>query len=133
MSVLERLTEAQNSHDADRMAQCFAEDYRSAQPVHPGREFTGREQVRANWTAVFAGVPDFRADMVASCDDGDREWGEFDWYGHYADGSRFAMRGVIIATIRDDRIAEARLYMDPVEESEQDIEAAVEELYRPPS
>jgi hypothetical protein len=42
------------------------------------------------------------------------------------------MCGVIIATIRDDRIAAARLYVEPVEHSEEDIDAAVEELYRPP-
>jgi ketosteroid isomerase-like protein len=132
-SILEHLTDAQNAHDAERMAGYFADDYRSAMPVHPGREFTGREQVLTNWTSVFAGVPDFRADLVASCRDGDREWGEVDWQGHHTDGSRFAMRGVIIATVRDDRIAAARLYMEPVEETEQDIDAAVEELYRPPS
>jgi len=42
------------------------------------------------------------------------------------------MCGVIIATIRDDRIAAARLYVEPVEHIEEDIDAAVEELYRPP-
>jgi ketosteroid isomerase-like protein len=131
-SVLERLTEAQNAHDAERMASCFAEDYRSAQPAHPGREFTGRAQVLDNWTSVFAGVPDFRAELVASCADGAVEWGEFDWSGHHTDGSPFAMRGVIVATIHDDLIASARLYMEAVEQAEQDIEAAVEELYHPP-
>jgi hypothetical protein len=35
-SMLERLQEAQNVHDAQRMASYFAEDYLSAQPVHPG-------------------------------------------------------------------------------------------------
>ena len=47
-------------------------------------------------------------------------------------GHPFAMRGIIIATIRDSRIAAARLYIEPVEHSGEDIEAAVEELYRPP-
>jgi hypothetical protein len=42
------------------------------------------------------------------------------------------MCGVIIATIRDDRIAAARLYVEPVESIEEDIDAAVEQLYRPP-
>jgi hypothetical protein len=42
------------------------------------------------------------------------------------------MRGVIIATVRDGLIAEARLYMEPVDEGGEDIEAAVEQLYRPP-
>jgi hypothetical protein len=42
------------------------------------------------------------------------------------------MRGVIIAIVRDDLIAEARLYMEPVDASGEDIDAAVELLYRPP-
>ena len=131
--MLERLTEAQNAHDAVRMASCFAEDYVSAQPVHPGRAFTGRAQVLANWTAVFAGIPDFRGELLASSVDGTTEWGELDWQGQHTDGSPFAMRGVIILTVRDDLIAGARLYMEPVDRSGSDIEASVQELYRPTS
>jgi hypothetical protein len=115
------------------MASCFADDYVSDQPAHPGRAFTGNAQVLANWTAVFAGVPDFHAELLASSVDGQTEWGELDWRGEHLDGSAFAMRGVIIATVRDDLIATARLYMEPVDPGDQDIEAAVEELYRPPS
>ena len=133
MRILERLTEAQNAHDAQRMASHFAADYDSSQPVHPGRAFKGSAQVLANWTAVFEGVPDFHAELLASCVDGDTEWGEFDWQGQHSDGSPFAMRGVIIVTVRDDLIAGARLYMEPVDRTDQDIEAAVEELSRPPS
>jgi ketosteroid isomerase-like protein len=131
--MLERLTEAQNAHDAQRMASCFAEDYLSAQPVHPGRAFSGRAQVLANWSAVFEGVPDFHADLLASSLDGETEWGEFDWRGRHTDGSPFAMRGVVIAVVRDDLIAEARLYMEPVDRGGDDIDASVEQLYRPPT
>jgi len=131
-SILERLTEAQNAHDAERMASCFADDYVSVQPVHPDRAFTGRAQVLENWSAVFAGVPDFRAELLAGARDGETEWGELDWRGRHRDGSPFAMRGVVIATVRDDLIAEAHLYMEPVAQDGQDIAAAVEQLYRPP-
>jgi len=131
-TVLERLVEAQNAHDADLFASYFADDYQSDQPAHPGRRFTGRAQVLENWSAVFAGVPDFRAELVAGCRAQDVEWGEVSWRGHHTDGSDFAMCGVIIATIRGDRIAAARLYVEPVEATDEDIEAAVEQLYRPP-
>ncbi len=131
-SVLERLTQAQNSHDPQRFASCFTDYYRSDQPAHPDRTFSGRVQVLENWTSVFAGVPDFRAELLASCRNGDVEWGEVDWSGHYVDGSPFAMRGVIIATVRDDQIEAARLYVEPVEHSGPDIDAAVRDLYRPP-
>ena len=131
-TVLERLTEAQNAHDVDLFASYFTREYQSDQPAHPGRSFSGRAQVHENWTSVFAGVPDFLAELVATCRDGDREWGEVDWRGHHADGSAFAMRGVIIATIRDERIASARLYVEPVEHRDEDIQTAVQQLYRVP-
>jgi ketosteroid isomerase-like protein len=130
-TVLESLIEAQNAHDAERLAASFTDDYRSEQPTHPGRAFSGRGQVLQNWTSVFAGVPDFRAELVASCRDGDVEWGEVHWRGHHVDGTTFAMRGVIIATIHDGKIAAARLYVEPVEQSGTDIDASVEQLYRP--
>ena len=131
-SVLERLTDAQNAHDVDLFASFFTHDYQSEQPAHPGRRFSGPAQVHENWSSVFAGVPDFRAELLANCREGDVEWGEVSWLGHHTDGSGFAMCGVIIATIRDGRIAAARLYVEPVEADEEDIAAAVEQLYRPP-
>ena len=131
-TVLERLVDAQNAHDADLFASYFADDYQSDQPAHPGRRFSGRAQVLENWSSVFAGVPDFRAEILAACGDQDVEWGEVSWRGHHVDGSDFAMCGVIIATVRDDRIASARLYVEPVESADEDINAAVEQLYRPP-
>jgi ketosteroid isomerase-like protein len=86
-TILDRITEAQNRHDAELFASYFMDDYRSVQPVHPTRAFSGRAQVLANWSAVFAGVPDVHAQMQATCTDGDDEWGEFDWRGHHPDGS----------------------------------------------
>jgi hypothetical protein len=129
-TMLERLTEAQNAHDAERLASMFAADYRSAQPAHPHRVFTGSSQVLANWTSMFEGIPDFVGRVVASCVDGEVEWGELDWSGTHADGSPFAMRGVTILTIRDDLIAEGRLYMEPVELDGAAIDAVVRDLSR---
>ena len=131
VSMLERLTVAQNARDAASFAAYFADDYQSDQPAHPARAFAGSAQVLENWTSVFDGVPDFEAELLASCRDGDVEWGEVDWRGHHRDGSTFAMRGVLILTIRDGLVAEGRLYVEPVEDSGDDIRAAVDELYRP--
>jgi ketosteroid isomerase-like protein len=131
--MLVRLRDATNSRDARRVASLFAEDYRSAQPLHPGRAFGGREQVFENWSSVFQGVPDFTSELVASSVDGDTEWGEWEWRGHHADGSTFAMRGITVLIIQDDLVAEARLYMEPVDPRGEDIDAAVQELYKPPS
>ena len=128
----ERLEEAMSSHDAGGVASLFAEDYQSAQPLYPRRAFGGRAQVLQNWTAVFEGVPDFTAELVASTADGETEWGEWDWRGRHTDGSAFAMRGITILTVRDDLVAAARLYMEPVDTEGGDIDAAVQELYQSP-
>lgn len=122
-----------NSHDAGRVAALFAADYTSAQPAHPSRGFGGRAQVLANWSAVFQGVPDFTAELVASSVEGVTEWGEWDWKGRHHDGSPFGMRGVTVLVVRDGLVARGRLYMEPVDEGGEDIDAAVRQLYKPPS
>jgi hypothetical protein len=131
-TMLERLRDAMNAHDARRLASLCAEDYQSAQPLHPSRGFGGSGQVLENWSSVFDGVPDFRSELVASSQDGAIEWGEWYWHGHHVDGSPFAMRGTTIFVVSDGLIAEGRLYMEPVETDGSDIEAAVQELYKPP-
>lgn len=130
--MLERLREATNAHDPQALASLFADDYRSSQPLHPGRAFGGSAQVHENWSSVFTGVPDFTSELVSSAVAGDTEWGEWSWQGHHVDGSTFAMRGVTIFVVRDGLVVEGRLYMEPVESADEDIKAAVQELYKPP-
>ena len=130
-SFLKGVEEACNSHDPERVAALFAQDYRSTQPAHPGREFEGRAQVLVNWTSVFEGVPDFSARIVNGVVDGDKVWSEWDWSGTHVDGSPFAMRGVILMVLRDGEIAEGRLYMESVDQQETTIEEALEDLYQP--
>lgn len=121
------LGEAMNTHDIDAFVSLFAEDYDSEQPSHPDRAFRGRDQVRANWSAIFAGVPDFRAELVATAVDGDAAWTEWRWRGTQPDGSRLEMAGVIIMHLRDGQIARARLYVEPVQHGE-GIDAAVDDM-----
>ena len=130
--MLERLRDATNAHDARRLASLFAEDYQSTQPLHPNRAFGGHDQVFENWSSVFEGVPDFTSELLASSVGGEVEWGEWSWHGHHADGSLFAMRGITIFVVRDGLVREGRLYMEPVEVGGGDIDAAVQELYKPP-
>ena len=79
--VIERLRDAQNAHDLDAFVACFDPGYRSEQPVHPDRAFVGSDQVRGNWAEVFAGVPDFRAELLRSARQGDTGWAEWHWHG----------------------------------------------------
>jgi ketosteroid isomerase-like protein len=126
--LVARLHAAMNAHDVDAFVACFAEDYDSAQPAHPDRAFRGREQVRANWSAVFAGVPDFRAELVRIDAVGDTAWSEWRWEGTHADGGRLDMAGVIVFGVREDRVAWARLYVEPVERAGAGIDAAVRDM-----
>jgi hypothetical protein len=122
-----------NAHDIDAFVACVAPDYRSEQPAHPSRAFHGSAQVRENWTSVFAGVPDFTAELLASAtsDDG-VEIGEWRWHGTHVDGSPFAMRGVTVFGIEREQIVWGRLYMENVDDDGAGIDAAVLEMYRPP-
>jgi ketosteroid isomerase-like protein len=127
-TVIERLTAAQNAHDLEAMLDCFAPDYRSEQPLFPSRTFQGIDQVRANWSTLLAAIPDFGADIVRSAAEGGTVFVELHWTGTKADGTRLEERGVIIAGIRDDRIAWARLYVDEVAPASADIDAVVRDM-----
>ena len=126
--VAERLLAAMNAHDIDAFVACFHEDYESEQPAHPDRAFRGSDQVRRNWSAIFESTPDFRAELArADAADG-AEWTEWRWRGTHADGSRLDMAGVIIFGVRAERIAWARLFVEPVEQAGEGIEAAVRDM-----
>jgi hypothetical protein len=122
VELVERLSAAMNARDIDAFVALFAPDYDSEQPAHPDRAFTGSEQVRANWSEVFAGVPDFRAELIGASADGDTVWSEWRW-----EGTGLEMAGVIVFGVRDGLFAWARLYVEPVERGE-GIEAAVREI-----
>ena len=131
--MTDRLLAAMNAHDIDALVACFAPSYRSAQPAHPDRAFSGNDQVRENWTGVFAGVPDFHAELLASATTADGvEIGEWHWQGTHADGAPFAMQGVTVLGIEGGQIAWGRLYMEPIERDGAGIEQMVQESYRPP-
>ena len=126
--VVERVQAAMNAHDIEALVACFDDEYRSDQPAHPDRGFGGRAQVRENWSAIFAGVPDFAAELVRAAADGDVEWSEWRWRGTHADGTPLDMAGVIVAGVRAGRLAWARLYVEPVEGGGAGIRAAVREM-----
>jgi limonene-1,2-epoxide hydrolase len=126
--VIDRLAVAMNAHDLDAVAGLIHEDYRSEQPAHPGRAFTGRAQMLANWEAMLAGIPDFHAEICRSVQDGDTTWTEWRWSGTRGDGQAFEMRGVTLFEVTDDQVVAGRLYMEDVERDVTGIEQAVEAL-----
>ncbi len=129
--VMNRVLAALNAHDLDAFVGCFASDYRSEQPAHPSRAFDGREKVRENWTNVFAGVPDFQAELLTSGTVAEGvEIGEWHWRGTHLDGAPFAMQGVTVMGIEGGLIAWARLYMEETELAGADIDETMRHLTR---
>lgn len=122
-AVLERLLRAVNEHDLDGMVACFAGGYVNETPAHPARGFRGNEQVRRNWSQIFAGVPDLRAELPRMTVDGATAWTEWEMSGARIDGAAFLMRGVVIFELADDVIASARFYLEPVEETSGDVDS----------
>lgn len=126
--VLDQLVSALNAHDLEGAAALLHEDYHSEQPAHPGRTFVGRAQMHANWEAMFAGVPDFRTEVLRTVDDGNTTWIEWEWTGNRTDGQPFQVRGVALFDVVDGLISAGRLYLEDVERELIDIDQAVQAL-----
>ncbi len=122
-TVIARLHNAQNEHDLEAFVECFDPNYQSEQPVHPGRGFGGREQVRKNWASIFESYPDFKAQLLRHTPGGDPVWAEWQWTA-----TGLQMRGVTIFGVEAGRIIWGRLYMEPVEEAQETIDEAVQRM-----
>lgn len=109
------LAAAQEDRDADAVAACVAPDYQSGTPTHLGRDFTGREQVRRNWRALFEGTPDARVDRLRTASGVEPTWIEWPTRGTQTDGSTLALRGVAIFGVDDDLIQWGRIDVEPVQ------------------
>ena len=126
--TLERLHAAMNNHDLEAFLACFDPHYQSEQPAHPSRGFGGREQVAKNWSAMFEGMPDFHAELLADATEGDTVWAEWHWTGTRANEVPLDMRGVTLFEIRNGQIVWGRLYMEEVEVAGADIGETVRRL-----
>lgn len=113
--VFERMIQAANRHDLEAMVACFAPDFRSEQPLHPERAFTGQAGVRNNWRFFFTTIPDIQIEIVREVTQGETVWAELHYHGTQTDGKEFAVKGVTIAGIGVDQIIWARVYAEPVQ------------------
>jgi hypothetical protein len=111
---IERLRDAINSHDPQRIADCFTSDYRAETPHRPAESFTGSDRVHANWVAILARLPDIRAEVLRRAAAGPELWSEWEMVGTAPDGTQAVMRGPAIMTTREGRIAWTRFYLSPV-------------------
>lgn len=126
LTLIERLHDATNAHNLEGIVSCFAADYRNETPLHPARGFVGKEQVERNWRQILAAIPDVSTEIVASLASGDTVWTEWEHRGTRRDGSAHRMRGVIIFGVREGSIATARFYLEPVDDSDDGVDAVVQ-------
>ncbi len=130
LAVIERLIAALNRHDLDAFTACFSPGYRSEQPLHPDRAFRGSDQVRRNWAAVFAGMPDVHWEVLRSAVAGNTVWIEVEASGtRISDGAHVALGGVLINEIGGERIVASRIYFDEIAKGGEGIDASIAELY----
>jgi ketosteroid isomerase-like protein len=131
--AVNRLFEATNAHDVESLTRCFAEDYVNETPLHPSRGFRGRNQVSKNWTAIFHGVPDIRAEIVRSAYDGNEAWVECEMSGIRRDGTTHLMRGVIVFQVGSGLMSSARFYLEPVDTEDLSVDEAVASVIGAPT
>jgi limonene-1,2-epoxide hydrolase len=131
VAAVKRLLEAVNDHDIDGVVSSFADGYLNETPAHPGRGFRGNDKVRTNWTQIFAGVPDIRAQIPRMAVDGETVWTEWEMAGTRTDGGAFLMRGVVIFGVNGATIASARFYLEPVEQTSGDVDAHTRRVVGP--
>jgi limonene-1,2-epoxide hydrolase len=130
-AMVERLCRAANDHDLEALTGCFAPGYRNETPAHPGRGFTGRDQVRRNWEQIFAAIPDLSTRVLRHAVDGQTVWTEWEHRGTRPDGSSHLMRGVVIFGVAGGLADWARFYLEPVSEDGQGVDAAVRQQVMP--
>ncbi|MHB8459943.1 MAG: nuclear transport factor 2 family protein [Candidatus Limnocylindrales bacterium] len=128
-AAVERIREAIDARDIEALVACFTPEYRNEMPLHPMRDFRGREQVRANWSRIFAAVPDIRATILRSAVVGDTVWGEWEMSGTRVDGAPHLMRGVIVNEVVDGMTASASFILEPVEQSGGTIDEAIRQQF----
>jgi hypothetical protein len=125
---LTRLLEATNAHDLEGIVGCFTPDYTNRTPCHPARGFTGTDQVRRNWAAILAGVPDLVATVVAESTSGDHVWSEWEMRGTRRDHVPHLMRGVMIFAVEGLQARSCSFYLEPVTADQQTADGFVATL-----
>jgi limonene-1,2-epoxide hydrolase len=118
-AVIEQMIAALNRHDLEAMVACFGPEFRSEQPFHPERGFTGPGGVRQNWSFFFANIPDIQAEILNMAVEGTTVWTELHYHGTQLDGSSFCAKGVTLTNIEAGKISWARLYTEQVAEPPQ--------------
>jgi steroid delta-isomerase-like uncharacterized protein len=108
LQLLERFAEAWNRHDLDALMSMMTDDCvfdASAGPDIEGHRSEGTQAVRAAYAAVFEAFPDAHWANARHFIAGNRGVSEWTFTGTRTDGTRVAVNGCDLLTLRDGRIA----------------------------
>lgn len=81
LEVVERLQQTMNDHDLEAFLDLIGEEYRSEQPLYPDRFFTGRNQVRQNWSPYLREGSDLNVEILRKSSEDNTVWIEWRWEG----------------------------------------------------
>jgi len=112
LAAADRFNEAFNRHDVDAVMAAMTDDcvFESTTPPM-GTRVEGPAAVRATWEEFFAASPTAHFDAEETIIAGDRcvvRW-RYTWTED--DGTRSAVRGVDVITVRDGKVAEKLAYV----------------------
>ena len=105
MDMLRQILDGFNAHDVEAILSHFAEDcvFESALGPEPwGRHFTGKEEVRRGFGALFENIPDVHFGDDSSFIAGNRAVSDWTITGTAVDGERIELRGCDVWTFGDD-------------------------------
>jgi ketosteroid isomerase-like protein len=118
VEILEAFGEALNRRDLDAAMSFFTEDgsYQAAAgPALEGRDFRGRDAVRAGLEAFLARCPDGRYEDVSLVVAGDRGFGEWTFVGTSIDGQPVRIRGCDLYEFAGDKITRKNAFRKQLE------------------
>src|SRR5918999_4965077 len=120
--VMDRLADALQSHDADAIAACFAEDGEIVDPFGTTR---GRQEIAEYWRKNFEAFPDLRLTVERTYESGDTAIDEWTFTGTQtgpivtpegqeipATGRQVQMSGADFATVAGGLVTSNRAYFD---------------------
>jgi predicted ester cyclase len=126
-SVATRWVEAMTSHDLEAAVDCFDPEYEDTAPARIGERVHGQDGVRRNFAALFADIPNLRAELLGAVNAGDTVWMEWRMYGTRLDQSPFEFVGVNIFEVRNNRLHRGRIYSELVRDVG-NIDAQIERM-----
>lgn len=129
-TVIDALNRAWNTHDLNALADCLHADYESVNPLHPERNFWGRDAALRSWEALFTAVPDLHADLLRCAGNGDEAWTEWRWSGTHVLGYSFNAGGVMVFGLDGEHIRWARVYTEIVQTAGPNWEAVLDDVLK---